>query len=82
MQRDAILIFQGIHRVMKAEKALKVAGLDVRLMPVPRQLSSDCGLSIACRLRDREVIEQTLDEAGAPYDELHVRHGESYRRLV
>jgi len=82
MERDAILIFHSIHRVMKAEKTLKAAGLDVRLMPVPRQLSSDCGLSITCHLGDREAIEQTLDEAGCPYEELHVRQEESYRRVV
>ena len=67
---------------MKAEKTLKAAGLDVRLMPVPRQLSSDCGLSIMCHLRDREAIEQALDEAGCPYEELHAREGESYQQVV
>lgn len=82
MERDAILIFHSIHRVMTAEKALKGTGLDVRLMPVPRQLSSDCGLSIACHLADREAIEEALDEAGCPYEELHAKDGESYRRVV
>ena len=82
MERDAILIFHSIHRVMKAEKTLKASGLDVRLMPVPRQLSADCGLSIACRLADRQAIEQTLEEAGCAYEELHAREGDAYRRVT
>lgn len=80
-ERDAVLIFHGIHRVMKAEKALKAAGLDVRLMPVPRQLSSDCGLAIAFRARDREVVDALLDEVGCPREEVHVRDGDRYRRV-
>jgi hypothetical protein len=31
---------------MKAERILKNEGVRFALMPVPRQLSSDCGLSI------------------------------------
>ena len=81
MQRDGVLIFHSIHRVMKAEKALKGAGLDVRLMPVPRQLSSDCGLSLAFFLRDREAAEQALDQAGCPPEELYSLEGKEYRRL-
>ncbi len=82
MERDAILIFHSIHKVMKAEKALKGAGLDVRLLPVPRQLSSDCGLSIAFHLEDREAVEVALHEAGCPFEELHALEGDRYRRLV
>ncbi len=81
MDRDGILIFHSIHRVMRAEKVLKGAGLDVRLMPVPRQLSSDCGLSIAFRMVDREAVEQALADAGCPYEELHGWDGTGYRRL-
>jgi hypothetical protein len=66
---------------MKAEKALKAAGLDVRLMPVPRQLSSDCGLSIAFFLKDREAAEAALAGAGCPGEEVHALEGQAYRRL-
>lgn len=82
MERDGVFIFHSIHRVMKAEKALKAVGLDVRLMPVPRQLSSDCGLSLAFFLQDREAAEIALDGAGCPPEEIHVLEGkEGYRRL-
>lgn len=80
MTRDAVLIFHSIHKVMKAEKALRAAGLDVRVMPVPRQLSSDCGLSIAFRSQDREAVDEVLEGAGCPYEEVHVWHDGGYRR--
>ena len=80
MERDGILIFHSIHRVMKAEKALKLAGLDVRLVPVPRQLSSDCGLAIAFRLDQRGALEAELAAAGCPWEEFHASDGKGRYR--
>lgn len=80
--RDGILIFRGIHRVMRAEKALKAAGLDVRLLPVPRQLSSDCGLALAFRVTERERVNEELEAAGCPAAGVYAREGQGYRRLA
>jgi hypothetical protein len=41
-----ILIFDSIHFVMQAEKALKTERLGGEIIPVPRTLSSDCGMAI------------------------------------
>ncbi len=43
---EVILIFRGTHQVLSAEKHLKRAGVPMRLIPVPRTLTSDCGLAI------------------------------------
>lgn len=40
------IIFHTIHDVLRAEKALKKLDISVELVPVPRQLSSDCGSCI------------------------------------
>ncbi|MBP6940689.1 MAG: DUF3343 domain-containing protein [Syntrophorhabdaceae bacterium] len=40
------LIFYSIHDVLKAEKALKGRDVAIELVPVPRNLSSDCGMCI------------------------------------
>lgn len=81
-ERDGVLIFHSIHRVMRAEKVLKQSGLDVRLMPVPRQLSSDCGLSLAFSFADREQVEAALQEAGCSPEELHKLEGGDYRQIA
>ena len=41
-----VIILSSIHRVMKAEKLLKGKGLNVDLIPMPREISSDCGVAI------------------------------------
>ena len=80
MARDGILIFHSIHRVMRAEKELKAAGLDVRLMPVPRELSSDCGLSLAFSWVDWPRVEEELEAAGCVAEEVHRQEGGGYVR--
>jgi hypothetical protein len=42
---------------MKAEKALKERGMTVDLVPVPREISSDCGVAIQV---SSEVSEEAL----------------------
>jgi len=41
-----VFIFESVHRVMKAEKLLKGKGIKLDLIPVPREISSDCGVAI------------------------------------
>ncbi len=79
---DFVAIFHSIHRVMQAEKLLKGAGASVLLIPVPRQLTSDCGLAIRFSPGEREKVEALLVEGGLPLQELHRRTTEGYFREV
>lgn len=40
------LLFDTIHDVLKADKILKKEKINYELIPVPRNLSSDCGMCI------------------------------------
>jgi hypothetical protein len=40
------ILFATIHDVLKAEKLLKKHDLTIEVVPVPRSLSSDCGVCI------------------------------------
>ncbi|RJP18493.1 MAG: DUF3343 domain-containing protein [Deltaproteobacteria bacterium] len=55
-----VLIFRGTHQVMSAEKRLKKGGVPMRLIPVPRRLTSDCGLAIRIPLRERARARELL----------------------
>lgn len=79
---DLVLIFRSIHRVMKAEKLLKQANLDILLIPVPRQLTSDCGLAIRFAQELRNEVEEVLGDAGLEIMELHQRQGRQFISLV
>jgi len=79
--KDIVAIFHSVHRVMKAEKVLKLAGADFLLIPAPRQLASDCGLAIRYMRQARERIETLLDSEGLQPAELYLREGKGYTRL-
>lgn len=59
-----VLIFRGTHQVLAAEKHLKRAGVPMRLIPVPRRLTSDCGLAIRLAPGDRARAREALRAAG------------------
>jgi hypothetical protein len=79
---DLVAIFHSIHKVMKAEQILKRAGCDILLIPVPRELSSDCGLAIRYSPGSRAEVEECLAREGVPPVELYKREGEEYRSLT
>ena len=56
-----ILLFNSIHQVMRAEKLLKNRNLKIDLIPVPREISSDCGVAIELPL---EIKEEALHLIG------------------
>ncbi|MDO3378806.1 DUF3343 domain-containing protein [Geoalkalibacter halelectricus] len=78
---DIVAIFQGIHRVMKAEKILKEAGAEILLIPTPREFSSDCGLALRFEPREQERVLALLAQADLSPVELHQRTGSGYQRL-
>ncbi len=48
MSRPArvLITFESIHQVLAAERALLEAGLAPDLVPVPREISANCGMAI------------------------------------
>ncbi len=48
-------LFHSIHDVLKAESVLKSQGTLFELVPVPRVLSSDCGVCITSQARPDDI---------------------------
>jgi hypothetical protein len=62
-QYTVVLVYSTSH-ALRAEKVLAEMGIDCKLIPVPRQLSSDCGVCVRVRTADRRATERTLKEVG------------------
>jgi hypothetical protein len=58
-----VVLFYTTSSVMRAEKVLKKAEVNVKLIPTPRELSSDCGIALRFDWEQAESIEAILDEA-------------------
>lgn len=69
---ELILIFRGTHQVLSAEKHLKKGGVPMRLIPVPRRLTSDCGLAIRIFPPDRDRARKVLSRSGILPKSVHL----------
>ncbi len=77
-ENDLVAVFHSVHRVMKAEKVLKLAGLEVLLIPTPRELTSDCGLALRFAPEHHEAIRQALAGEGLEIIELYRKREGKY----
>lgn len=77
-ENDYVAIFHSIHRVLKAEKLLKQGKVEFLLIPVPRQLTSDCGLALRFAPEVRDSLLATLVEAELAPAEMYQRSGSAY----
>jgi hypothetical protein len=59
-----VVLFDSVHHAMQAEKLLKEEGIPHKLVPVPRHISSDCGVCIRFAAADRARVSDTLDRRG------------------
>jgi len=57
LQTGCVVTFDATHYALKAERVLKKERMVVKLIPVPRQLSSNCGLALHfdCSFKDQIV---------------------------
>ena len=68
---QGILLFPSVHYVLRAEKVIKQKGIPIKVVPVPRHLSSDCGVCIQFPWEEREKIMGCLEEGGVTVEGIH-----------
>jgi len=66
-----VALFKSTHQAIRAEKLAVEAGLEVKLIPTPRHLSSDCGMALRFRWGDRERLAKLLEEWGLVAEGVH-----------
>jgi len=55
-----VFLFPSVNHALKAEKLLKAAGVAHKLIPVPRQISSDCGVCLRITKEQRPEVAEAL----------------------
>jgi len=55
-----VVLFHSVTHAIKAEKILKEAGITAKTIPVPRHISSDCGVCLRFEGTQKKKIEKTL----------------------
>ncbi len=78
---ECLLIFSSVHHVMKAEKVLRGQGLHIDLIPMPREISSDCGVAIELSLEVRKEAVDLLKENRLPTLSCYIRKEGKYEKV-
>jgi selenide,water dikinase len=63
-ERDLLLVFGSVQRVMRVERAARDRELDVDAVPAPRVVSSECGVVLVARSDEAGAMTDTLAELG------------------
>ena len=55
-----VVLFPSVQHALRAERLLKEAGLPCKLIPIPRNLSLDCGICLRFDSPLRPRVEEAL----------------------
>jgi hypothetical protein len=59
-----VVIFHTSSAAIRSEKILLKGGLTVKLIPTPREFSSDCGIALRFEWDEEANVRQLLEAAG------------------
>ena len=62
MKKKTYFTFPTTYQAIKAEKALSKNNREYKMVPVPRSISSSCGLALCCLPEDAQIIREYLEE--------------------
>jgi hypothetical protein len=70
-KRYAVILVYSTSYALRAEKILGQAGIPCKLIPVPRHLSSDCGVCVRIERADQEAALQALEATRLEIEGVH-----------
>lgn len=65
-----VVLVPSVSHALRAEKLVRAADIACKLIPTPRQLSSDCGTALRFPWAEREAVQAVVDAAGLDHDGL------------
>lgn len=71
MSYGVVLVPSTSHAI-RAERVCHLAGLKVKLIPTPRQLSSNCGTALRFNWEEQEKVEEALRTNKVDYEGVHL----------
>jgi len=71
MTEYGVVLFYTTSSAIRAEKLLAKEGYAVRLVPTPRQFSSDCGIALRFDWQQHKQVRSALDKAQVEIDAIH-----------
>lgn len=67
----AVILVPSTSHALRAEKILQRSGIACKLIPVPRHLSSDCGVCVCIGREDEPAARTALQQANLEIVGIH-----------
>jgi len=67
----AVVLFHNTQAAIQAERLLQAEGIRGKLIPIPRQFGTDCGMALRFPRAERERVRTALQQAGIAYRDIH-----------
>ena len=67
---DSVVLFYSTSHAIKAEKYSIANGMGTKLIPVPRHLSSSCGVCLNFTKEDKELLIKIMEEHKVEYENI------------
>ncbi len=71
MQTFGVALFHTNSAALRAEKTLLKIGLQVKLIPTPREYSSDCGIALRFDWNQEEKVRMLLESTRIETASIH-----------
>lgn len=62
LEKFNLITFNSTHEAIAAEKELQQSGIKMRIIPVPKEISAGCGISVKLNLEDLQEVRKILGE--------------------
>jgi hypothetical protein len=69
--KHAVVLVYSTSYAIRAEKILHQAGIASKLIPVPRHLSSNCGVCLRIECTDKDAAREALEAAKVEIEGIH-----------
>jgi len=66
-----VVLVPSVSHALRAEKLVQASGIACKLIPTPRQLSSDCGTALRFPWTEREAVRAVVEAAGLVHDGIY-----------
>ncbi|PKM79801.1 MAG: hypothetical protein CVU89_16410 [Firmicutes bacterium HGW-Firmicutes-14] len=72
IEERCYITFPAISKVLQAEKCLAGLKTEFMVVPIPREISADCGMCIMCYPGNVETVVKLLAENKIEYENTHI----------
>jgi hypothetical protein len=71
MPKYSVVLFHSTAHAIRGEKVLTQANFQIKMIPTPRQLSSDCGMALRFDQHEEQAVAATLAGNKVPFASIH-----------